>query len=417
MLKVKIPNNNLAEREYIIDVIFDEFLGLDYILEPVDGLDSWVIELNGKKLTVKDSFFNRFPKELEYLKLENIPKRIEELDIFAASFFMLTRWEEYVNPARDKHNRFPANKSLAFRQGFLNKPIVNEYVERLKEQLLEMESGLKFKKREFKVFITHDVDEIYFWKGSKQLARVVLGDIVKRKDLSLALNRIKEFISVKSGKISDPYDTFDWLMSESEKIGAKSRFYFMSGGVTQYDNRYKIDEKKALNLIEKIKKRGHIIGIHPSYNAYNSFEQFKSEKDALERACKCKIDEGREHYLRFSVPITWQIWEDNSMRVDSSCCYADSEGFRCGTGDEFSVFNILTRKKLKLKERPLVFMDDNFYSYKKPDFTEAKKLIKELFENAKRYNSQITILFHNSIFYGKKNIDFKKLYKEILELK
>ena len=30
MLKITIPNNNIAERKYILEIIFDEFLGLDF---------------------------------------------------------------------------------------------------------------------------------------------------------------------------------------------------------------------------------------------------------------------------------------------------------------------------------------------------------------------------------------------------
>ncbi len=118
------------------------------------------------------------------------------------------------------------------------------------------------------------------------------------------------------------------------------------------------------------------------------------------------------------MPTTWQIWEDNGMEVDSTCGYADKEGFRCGTGDEFSVFNILTREKLGLKERPLVFMDDNHYSYNRnitldKSFNQVKTIINRL----KKYNSNYTMLFHNSIFTDDKNVDFVKLYNKLLELK
>ena len=78
--------------------------------------------------------------------------------------------------------------------------------------------------------------------------------------------------------MNDPYDTFDILMKISDEYGLKSHFYFMSGGLTKYDNRYRIDEPKCLELINKIKKREHIIGFHSSYNAYNDNEQFKKEK-------------------------------------------------------------------------------------------------------------------------------------------
>jgi hypothetical protein len=417
-VKIIIPNNNIEERKYILDIIFDEFLGLDFeVVE--DECKDWIIELESKKsLTIKDTFFSKYPKDLEYLKLENIPSKIEELDIFAASFFMLTRWEEYVNKNRDLYNRFPATESLAFKQSFLDRPVVNEYIEELKSKLLELDNTLEFKKREYQLFLTHDIDHIYQWKSWKQVLKVALGDIVKRKSLALALERVVEYYLIKRKKIKDPFDTFDWLMDKSEAIGVKSRFYFMSGGVTSFDNNYKIDEPKSLELIKKIKNRGHIIGIHPSYNAYNDFEQFKKEKELLEKVSEQKIVEGREHYLRFEVPHTWQVWEDNGMKVDSTCGYADKEGFRCGTGDEFSVFNILTRKKLKLKERSLIYMDDNHHSYNQNiSQNDSFNLISKLIDNTKKYNSSATLLFHNSIFTNGKNIDFRKLYNQVMELK
>ena len=416
MIKIQIPNNNINERKYILDIIFNEFLGLEYSLD-IGSNDYEIILSNEKVLTIKDTFFNKYPNDLEYLKLENIPSKIEELDIFAASFLMLTRWEEYVNKNRDSHDRFPAYESLAFKQGFLDRPIVNEYVEELKQILLELDSTLKFKIQNSKLYLTHDVDEIYMWKSWKQVFRVALGDIVKRKSLSLAMTRVAEYFLIKKSKIKDPFDTFDWLMDKSEAVGVKSRFYFMSGGVTTYDNRYKIDEPKSLELIKKIKRRGHIIGIHPSYNAFNDTIQFKKELDLLELTIGQKITEGREHYLRFSVPHTWQIWEDNNMKVDSTCGYADKEGFRCGTGDKFTVFNILTREKLNLKERSLVFMDDNHHSYNDISIDESYERVKSLIKISKKYKSSITLLFHNSIFTDDKNIDFIKLYNKLLEIK
>ena len=416
MLKITIPNNNIAERKYILDVIFDEFLGLDFEVIVSDNCQDWVIKLeNQKSLTIKDTFFSKYPKDLEYLKLENIPSKIEELDIFAACFFMLTRWEEYVNKNRDYHDRFPAYESLAYKQGFLDRPIVNEYVEELKNKLLKLDNNLKFKTHNFNLILTHDVDSLLKYTSFKSGIREIIGAIVKKKDIKLAISNILQKIKVSLGIQKDPFDTFDWLMDKSEALGLKSRFYFMSGGVTKYDNRYKIDESKALEVIEKIKKRGHIIGFHPSYNAYNNFEQFKKEKDLLEKTVGLKITEGREHYLRFEVPTTWQIWEDNGMLVDSSCGYADKEGFRCGTCYEYSVFNILTRKKLNLKERPLIVMEGSFITYQpniKP--TEMEKKIKYLINQVKQYNGNFVFLWHNSSFNTAQWQKYQNIYERVL---
>ena len=398
MLRVKIPNNNIPERRYVLDIIFDEFLGLEYVLE-VGSSDYEITLPNKQKLIIKDKFFNRYPKDLEYLKLEHIPKSISELDIFSAAFFMLTRWEEYVDRRRDEHNRFLAKYALSYREGFLDRAIVNELIDELKDKLLNLDKSLIFKKREFELILTHDVDEVRFWRGKKQLFRIVAGDILKRRDMKLAYSRVKEYINIYLKRDKDPYDTFEWLMDMSESLGLKSRFYFMSGGVTKYDNRYDITSQKE--LIKKIQQRGHIIGIHPSYDAYNNFEQLKKEKELLESVCECSIREGREHYLRFEVPTTWQIWEDNGLEVDSTCGYADKEGFRCGTGDEFSLFNILTREKLKLKERPLVVMDCSLFDYNTYSYKDAIFKIGKMLSQSRTF----TLLWHNSYikhirFYG-----------------
>lgn len=236
--------------------------------------------------------------------------------------------------------------------------------------------------------------------------------------MNLALSRIKKYEKIRQGKIKDPYDTFDYLMDKSESIGIKSRFYFMSGGITKYDNNYKIDEKKCIELIKEIRKREHIIGFHGSYASYNNPQQWEEEKEILERVCESEVNDGRQHFLRFEVPTTWQIWEDNNMQIDSTCGYADREGFRCGTGDAFSVFNILSRKKLILKERPLIIMEGTLQNpnYRGLSSNDFLKVLNYYVKIIKRYNSKITLLWHNSSFDEETWIGRKEIYNKIMKL-
>lgn len=414
MLKIKIPNNNIKERRYILDILFNEFLGLEYSLEI--GSNNYEIELENKKiLSIKDTFFNKYPNDLEYLKLENIPNKIEDLDIFSASFFMLTRWEEYVNKNRDAHDRFPATESLAFKQDFLDRPIVNEYVEALKVILLDLDKNLKFKTHHYQLILTHDVDVPLKYPNIKSCMRELGGDILKRKNMLLAsknfYNQIFIYLKIKK----DPFDTFTYLMNLSEKHKLKSYFFFMAKGLTKFDNMYKSDDKFIMHLVSDIKKRGHHIGIHPTYDAYNTHKQFKKEKDELEKNLETKIAFGREHYLRFEVPTTWQVWEDNGMRWDSTCSYADKEGFRCGVCYEYSVFNILTRKKLKLKENPLIVMEGSFTTYQKDILAvDMEKKIINLMNEVKKYNGNFVFLWHNSSFNTKYWTKYTDIYERII---
>jgi len=189
----------------------------------------------------------------------------------------------------------------------------------------------------------------------------------------------------------------------------------MGKGLTGYDNMYDSSNPFIKKLVEQIKNRGHFIGMHPTYNAYNDRNQFVKEKKELEKNLEASIIFGREHYLRFELPTTWQIWDDNGMQWDSTLSYADREGFRSGVCYEYSVFNILTRKKLKLKEKPLIVMESSFIGYQAtitPEEMENK--IKLLVQEVRKYNGNFVLLWHNSSFYTPEWKDFKGVYERIL---
>ncbi len=445
MISVSIPNNNISERTYIINIIFGEFLGLECNITIDKDLTDYKIVLpNNSCVIIKDSFFSLHHETSTYLNKKNIPLNVSHIsnefivednlpliygandisvvsdliscsiDVFASCFFMLTRWEEYVIKSRDIHHRFSAYKSLAFKNDFLKRPIVNEYVELLWNMLFLLDASLIRKNHKYKCYITHDVDRIDTWKNPMHLIKTVGGDLIKRKDLMKAGENFYQYFKIKLNLIKDPYDTFDFLMDESEKINTKSNFYFMSGGETTFDNWYNID--KVGVLINTIKKKKHRIGYHSSYNTYNNLELFIQEKERLEKISEFQITEGRQHYLRFEVPTTWQVWEDAGMLVDSTCGYAEKEGFRCGTATEYSVFNIITRKQLKLKERPLLVMEGSFYTYQ-PEMNLEEMLlnIKSIIKLVKKYNSNFVLLWHNSSFNKNRSRNFKDEYKCILQ--
>jgi len=442
MIYFNIPNNNLKERSYIIDILFGEFLGLDYEIK-ISEKDYEIVLENRNKLIIEDHFFSKYLSDLEYLKIENIPKKVEfsknkfivesnlpilygsdkleikskefetiicGTDVFAASFFMLTRWEEHVNKVRDKHDRFPAYESFAFKEGILDRPVVNEYVEMVWNMLVHLGIKQQRKKRRYKLHLTHDVDFILRYKSFGSSFQEIGGDLLKRYNLKLALNNLSNYIKTILGVMKDPFDTFDYLMDISEEAGTKSYFFFMGKGTSNFDNGYISSDKFVINLIKKIKKRNHFIGLHPSYNAYNNIVQFKSEKNELENNLKTDMFFGREHYLRFSIPNTWQVWEDNNMEWDSTLGYADKEGFRAGVCYEYSVFNILTRKMLNLKEKPLIVMEGSFSTYQPDiDATEMEEKIKNLMSKVEKYQGDFVFLWHNSSF----NTDIWKKYRHI----
>jgi len=444
-IEIGIPKNFIPEREYAIKVLFDTLLGVDYEVIPRVGIKDYVIRVSdGKKLIIQDHFFSALSESEGYLDKKNLPTQAaltayendlpeaviiygnnyfaqtEEntvlgIDVFASSFFMLTRWEEVVNNKKDSHQRFSHQQAYAYQQNFLHRPVVNEYAELLRRLLLQLGYKGGFKKQEFQLIPTHDVDHIRYWKSEHQMKRQLGGDILKRYNPLMALKTYKEYQNVAQGKIKDPYDTFDFLMTKSEEAGLKSRFYFIAGGKTEHEGNYDIRSKEAKSLIQQIKERGHIIGIHPSYDSYLDVEMLKNEKQILEEVAEQDITEGRQHYLRFSVPETWQNWDDAGLKIDSTMNYAGYEGYRCGTGNEFPVFNVKTRSQLKLIERPLILMDTNPIIH---NFNQINKDYKEVnsyfIEKSRLYAMPLTVLFHNSVFSMYRKHGLENAYKNLL---
>jgi hypothetical protein len=446
MIVIKTSGVNAPEKEYIIDVFFNNFLGIDYKLDfSSDNFCFYEIELSsGNKLVIEDAFFFLYKKPLEYLKREAIPENIcfakneftsEEdipviygrdfllierknrkkiicgIDIFASAFFMLTRWEEYVNQKRDRHDRFPASESLAMKWLFLNRPVVNEYLEMFWNMLVGLGYDKKRKVRKFEPLVTHDVDKIQkygkIWFGLKRLIQ----DLILHRSLSLFCADFFSELKVILGLRKDPFDTFDKLMKISETKGFKSYFFFMEND----PHRYSITEKKTIKLILEIQRRGHFIGMHPNYNTYNDEQQFLKEKNGIEKIVRFILKSGRNHYLQFRVPQTWQIWNDAGMEWDSTLSYADKEGFRCGTCYSYPVFNFLTRRKLKLEEKPLILMDGTLLDYQQYTKTEAFAAAKILIDRTFKYNGNFVFLWHNSSFNTSHWVSYAGLYEQIID--
>jgi len=425
VIKIYINKSFAEEKKYIIETLLGEFLGIDFEIFFFEK-KAYLLKIeNGNEIEIIDSFFSKIPSNNSFLERKNIPDKIvfgknkfcvEDdipiifgnekievnknkilcgIDIFSSSFFMLTRWEEYINKARDKHDRFPGKESVAYKFSFLQRPVVNEYIEMLWNMLVQLGNEQKRKKRTFTPYITHDIDYILKWISVRSFLRSLIGDVYLRRNFKLLFKNVLKYFKVRKRILKDEFDTFDYLMDLVEKYDLKSYFFFMVGGTSGFDNGYSLSHPYFEEIIQKIKNRGHYIGIHPSFNTYKNYEQLKKEIEILKNLIKSPISFGRQHYLRFEVPITWQIWNDLGMKWDSSMYYDDQYGFRTGTCYEYSVFNFLTRKKLNLKENTLVYMDSTLVD-KGMSENEIKGKIFDLIEKVKKYNGNFTFLWHNS---------------------
>ena len=466
MLRLAHPPTFSAERAYIFEVLLGQFLGIPYVAVTEEREDVRITCLDdpdGRELRLVDDFFAQ--PEADWLTPRSMPQRplprwtVDEssitaplvhpvlpilygkpcangsylqaddgritigIDIAGSSFFLLTRYEEIVNKTRDDRERFPAHASLAWQEGFLDRPIVNEYVEILWSCLRQLWPGLKRKSRRFQVMLSHDVD----WPlgivaaSPMKIIKNAAGDLLYRKSANLLLRRIRSFYAVSRGnRDADLYNTFDWIMDRSEQMGLSSAFYFLCGRTGgEIDGVYELDDPWIKGLLQRIHQRGHEIGLHPSYHTFRDPQQLKREYERLrqvaeEAGIRQEAYGGRQHYLRWEAPLTWQIWADAGLSYDSTLSYADHAGFRCGTCYEFPVFNAVTRKPLSLRERPLLVMECTLLEkqYMNLDREEAAAYMQMLKRRCQLYQGNFTLLWHNNLLVHPQDAE---LYQYVLQ--
>lgn len=442
MITVFVQNSFIKEKRYILEFLLGEVLKIEFEIK-TDNVATYRFVLGNSRLVINDAFFSKLddaypyykdfkliPDEIDYMTCEDFDYAFPVLfgddtvnnddgfiscgnDIIAASFFMLTRWEEISTIDRDKHDRYREEKSLAIRFGFHQRPIVNEYINLLAKMLNDSGFDIVIPKRKFNLFLTHDVDDIARYDKLSKIIKALGGDIINRKSLRTFFRTIKDVSKIRLRKMPDVYNRFNFIMDLSEKRHAKSAFYFIPGLDGEEDVRFDINDNMVHEIIASINARSHIIGIHPSYSSYCNHDRLMTEKKRMFKY-NPSISEGRQHYLRYKIPRTWREWDECGLKVDSGMGYYNTVGFRCGICYEFPVFDVEKRCQLELRERPLIVMDT---ALRKHAVTK-KKCIAECLKMAqitRKFNGDFVLLWHNSNLSVNEWEGWDSVYKQITE--
>ncbi len=416
-LKLGIPTSNL----YIILPDINSFFltNTDMLCAYWDALEENWLPVIDRKL-VAPWISSKLPTPLIEKNKEGYTIHY---DIFGLMYWMLTRQEEIGQTNLDNYNRFPAIASHAYKNNYLERPIVDEWLHILGQVIQSQWNNVAIKQHCFSIKPSHDVDipSRFGFVGLKGFIRGIASDILKKGSLeSIWIAPLSRFGRRKSIYKKDPYNTFHWIMDISERNELISAFYFICGQTdVSKDADYKLNHPAIRKLMRGINHRGHEIGLHPSYNTYRTPKALKTEANYLKNICyKENIEQplwgGRMHYLRWEQPTTLQAWEDAGMDYDSSLGYADRIGFRCGTCFEYPGFNAKTGKILNVRIRPLIVMDVTFAAKDYMNLGYSDKALEKILiikNNCKKVKGVFNILWHNNNFLTKEQ---KKLYETVV---
>jgi hypothetical protein len=358
--------------------------------------------------------------EISMQKWDDIPcffatntKSAIPFDIFAASFYLITRYEEYLPHVKDVHGRYAATQSLAFKYRFLEKPVVDIWAYKLLKILQEKFPNYTYKKRTYKFISTIDIDNAFAYKH-KSLIRSVGGfftDLIHLK-LSEVWSRLIVLLNLKN----DPFDTFPKLLRLKKDMNVHTIFFFLIGNYTSFDTNVSASKKKFRLLIKDIVDYASV-GLHPSYYSSQDAVMIKKEKERLEDITNMPVQRTRQHYLRFNLPETYQILIDLEIEEDYSMGYASHVGFRASTCTPFYFYDLDFEIQTPLKIFPFALMDTTLNDYMKLTPKQSLGKIKELKDAVKAVNGTFITLFHNeSLSDYLRWKGWKRLYESMLKI-
>lgn len=356
--------------------------------------------------------------DITILKWDNVPcffpageSSSIPFDIFAASFYLISRYEEYLPHVRDVHERFPADESIAFKNGFLEQPLIDIWAYKFLEILKERFPDYNFKSRAFEMISTIDVDLAYSFKN-KGIVRTVGGffkDIVQFN----IVNFWHRFLTILNFR-KDPFDTFSELLEIKKTHKVETLFFFLVGDYTTFDKNISWGNRKFQSLIKSVGDYAKI-GLHPSYFSFKDMAMLKKEKKRLESIINTPVVFSRQHYLRLSIPETYQHLIDLDIEADYTMGYAKHAGFRASTCTPFYFYDLDFEIQTPLKIFPFAFMEGTLKDYMGLDNDASLAKILELKENVKKVNGTFISLFHNeSLSETGDWIGWKAIYLKML---
>ena len=393
---------------YIAGIILGDILGLqweiitdkrklgkypviNYSSENISGAfkispDELLFETDIKAREILVNNWQGLPVFFQATSVSDLP-----FDIFAASFFLVTRYEEYLDYEPDEYGRYQASSSLAFRNGFLRIPVVDFWARELAKVLLKKFQTLTFRRNEFMALLTIDTDQPFAYLGKNLFSS--LGGLFLDLASSEGHPGDRYRIVIKGEK--DPYEVFDYIIQNIEKYDTDARFFFPVGDHSKFDKNPSWKNEEYRSLIHRIADKFRT-GLHPSFKASENYGLINIEKERLRTIINKEITISRFHTIRFFMPGSYNDINNAGITEDYSMGYPEEPGFRAGIARPFYFYDVSEDRLTQLQVIPFQVMDSTLYRYKKLDTLASKEIILNVMNETRKAGGTFVSIWHNT---------------------
>ncbi|MBN1338796.1 MAG: polysaccharide deacetylase family protein [Bacteroidales bacterium] len=332
-------------------------------------------------------------------------------DPFAAGFYLVSRYEEYLPYMKDEYGRFSAKESLAYEKGFLQQPLVNHWARDIARLIGKKHPGFIFPVKKFRFLPTIDVDAAFAYrhKGIFRTAGGYLNSL-----LTLDFKEIAERTKVNFGWRKDPFDTFQYHRELQKKHQLKVIFFILFADYGLNDKNIPVTNLSFQRLIKSLADYAEI-GIHPSFSSDKNPHKLKTEVERLSQVLNWEITKSRQHFLLLNLPSTYRNLINLGITDDYSMGFASQPGFRAGICDSFYFYDLELETKTPLRVHPFTLMDGTLRDYMNISREEAADQIDRLIQTVKQAEGTFISIWHNeSLSDAKRWAGWREIYEQMI---
>lgn len=413
---------------YTMKHIFVQLLGVDVVFttKVEDFIKHQGPKITYSKQPLQNEFFVRSNDLLFEQGINDIHLNVQEwegipcffatdersdvpFDIFSASFYLLSRYEEYLPHVKDELGRFPPETSLAFQYGFLDTPVVDlwahEFFKVLKNRFPDIVA--KTKKYRFTSIVNVTTSHCFALRGLwRSLAGFFLD--LSRFKFSRLIKRVVVWVNPRK----DPYDNFSELMEIHKKYTVRTMFFFQFADYSAHDKNISIYRNKFRYLIKSVADYS-IVSLSASMAASNNLAILKTEKQRLSNLINRRVKYSRMRYNKVFVPHTYRDLVDAEFTDDYSLGYTHHLGFRAGTCSPFSFYDINLEVQQPIKIHPFAVCDYALKNAKSQE--EIVTSLNRIYQSIKLVKGEFVAVFSNELLGGKHKINWLELYQSVLK--
>ncbi len=332
-------------------------------------------------------------------------------DPFAASFYLISRYEEYLPHRKDKYGRYQSSESLAHNKGFLQKPLINIWALKIGELLKKRYPGFSFPGTKYEFIPTIDIDAAWAYR-QKGLFRTTGGFLNSLIDLDL--KGVAERAKVIMGLHRDPFDTYEYQLYLQKKYNLRPIYFILFAQYGLNDKNIPVRSMKFQRLIKALGDYA-AVGIHPSYGSNNDPSILKKEVNMLSKVLNREITKSRQHFLKLILPATYRNLINLDITDDYSMGYAAQPGFRASICRSFNFYDLDMDTETKLRIHPFTVMEGTLRDYMNVNAANAMDYIQPLIDQVKAVNGTFISLWHNESLGNKGRwLGWSKVYEDMI---